>query len=83
MVIIRWLESSPAGIDGHKPSEQTAVDYPQLREDGAVAILGVVQKMLNRNEIISGNNALVVVPVKALGPVPPILPGLVVQIVGG
>ena len=83
LVIIRRLKSSPAGIDGHKPSEQTAVDHPQLREDGAVAILGVVQKMLNRNEIISGNDALVVVPVKALGSVPPILSGLVVQIVGG
>ena len=46
-------------------------------------ILGVVQKMLDRNEIISGNDALVVVPVKALGSVPPILSGLVVQIVGG
>ena len=83
LVIIRRLKSSPAGIDGHEPSEQAAVDHPQLREDGAVAILGVVQKMLNRNEIISGNNALVVVPVKALGSVPPILSGLVVQIVGG
>ena len=48
-----------------------------------MSILGVVQKVLNRNEIISGNNALVVIPVKALGAVPPILSGLVVQIVGG
>ena len=48
-----------------------------------MSILGVVQKVLNGNEIISGNNALVVIPVKALGAVAPILPGLVVQVVRG
>src|SRR5699024_9665858 len=51
LVVIRRLKSSPPRIDGHKTFEQPAVNYPQRREDGAVAILGIVQKMLNRNEI--------------------------------
>ena len=81
--VIRRFEPGPARVDGYKAFEQAAVNHPQLREDRAMSILGVVQKVLNGNEIISGNNALVVIPVKALGAVAPILPGLVVQVVRG
>ncbi|MGO5028489.1 hypothetical protein [Candidatus Agathobaculum pullicola] len=61
--VIRRFEPGPARVDGYKAFEQAAVNHPQLREDRAMSILGVVQKVLNGNEIISGNNALVVIPV--------------------
>ena len=45
-------------------------------------ILGVVQKMLDRNEVIPGNDRLMVVSIEALGPVASILSGFMGQIAG-
>ena len=59
--IIDFLKTCPSGIDHNKPFQNTAIDYPKLRHNGAITIFHIVEQMLNGNKIIPGNNSLVMI----------------------
>lgn len=70
-------------MEHHEAPQQPLVHHPKLWEEGFVAIFGVVQQVLDGDEILPGDNGFVMVAVKALGPVAFILLGFVGEVVGG
>ena len=81
LIIIAFLETGPPWIDGDESFQNTIFHHTDLRQNGFVSILGVIEHTLNGNKIVPGHNALVMVAITALRTLASILLGFVIAIV--
>ena len=81
LVIIAFLETGPPWIDGDEALQNTIFHHTDLRQNGFVSILGVIEHTLDGNEIVPGHNTLVMVAITALRTLTSILFGFVIAIV--
>lgn len=79
--VIRRLKTSPTRIYSYKTFQDTAVNHSQFGENGFVPILGIIQKMLYSDEIVTRYDSLMMVSINALRAIPTVLLRFVVQVV--
>ena len=81
LIIIAFLETSPPWIDCDEAFQNTIFHHTDLRQNGFVSILCVIEHTLDGNEIVPGHNTLVMVAITALRTLTSILLGFVIAIV--
>ena len=55
-----WCETGPPWVDGNKAFQQAVMNNPELRQNGLVPVFCIVQHSLNRVEIITAYNGVMV-----------------------
>ena len=80
--IVFLPETGPSGMDGNETFQGSFFYDVQFRENSFIAILCVIDKLLDSNEIISGNDRIMQTFPSVLCAVAHVLPRLVVQVAG-
>lgn len=80
--IVFLPETGPPWMDWHKTFQCTFLNDMKFWKDALIAVFGVVDELLNSNEIIPGNNRIVQIFPAMLGAVTHIFSGFVVKVAG-